>query len=150
MPALAFADPKARADWVATKGMRVFSVWDPADPMRQIDLFIEHPIPFEDVWNRSVEVTLDSTTVHIASIDDLIVLKASRTDRRTSGISRRWSRSVSEEKAKDAEPEPLGGWGETRAWRLDLTLAATPAQRLRWLEAAIELAHRAGALPKRR
>jgi hypothetical protein len=75
VPALAFADPAARAEWVTKKGMRVFSLWDPADPMREIDLFIEHPIPFEDVWARSVEARLESTTVRIASIEDLIALK---------------------------------------------------------------------------
>jgi hypothetical protein len=54
-------------------------------------------------------------------------------------------------------PEPLpptghayGSFAETREWRLDLTLAATPAARLRWLEEAIRLATRSGALPKPR
>jgi hypothetical protein len=57
---------------------------------------------------------------------------------------------VSDEKREESDPGPLGGWDETRAWRLELTLAATYAQRLRWLEEAIALAHRAGALPKPR
>lgn len=75
VPATMFADPDARADWVKSKGMRVFSLWDPKNPMREVDLFIEHPMPFEDLWARSVEVKLDTFTVRIASIDDLIALK---------------------------------------------------------------------------
>jgi hypothetical protein len=48
----------------------------------------------------------------------------------------------------------LGGWrasfAEHRRRQLTLGLAATPAQRLEWLEEAIELAHRTGALPTKR
>lgn len=38
------------------------------------------------------------------------------------------------------------GWDDVREAALDSALAATPAQRLAWLEEAIELAYRAGAL----
>lgn len=75
VPASQFADAASRADWVQNKGMRVFSLWDPKNPMREVDLFIEHPVDFEGLWARSVEIPLDSTTVRIASIDDLIALK---------------------------------------------------------------------------
>ncbi|RIK07191.1 MAG: hypothetical protein DCC49_10585 [Acidobacteria bacterium] len=44
---------------------------------------------------------------------------------------------------------PEGGWEETRREQRIRWLAATPAQRLAWLEAAIEFAHKAGALPRR-
>ena len=37
-------------------------------------------------------------------------------------------------------------WDGNRDALLDSTLAATPAQRLAWLEDAIEIAYRAGAL----
>ncbi len=40
-------------------------------------------------------------------------------------------------------------WEGTRRQTLETTLAATPAQRLEWLEEMIELAHRAGALGPR-
>ncbi len=43
--------------------------------MREVDLFVAHPIPFEELWNGSEIVTPDSTTARIASIDDLITLK---------------------------------------------------------------------------
>jgi len=38
-------------------------------------------------------------------------------------------------------------WDATRDALLDSTLAATPAQRLAWLEAALRLAFATGALP---
>ena len=56
---------------------------------------------------------------------------------------------MDEEQAEDqAAAPPVGSWEEARAFRLELTLSATPAQRLAWLEDAIALAHRSGALPR--
>jgi predicted nucleotidyltransferase len=75
VPLSAFADPAARAEWVRGKAMTVFSLWDPSNPMLEIDLFLEHPLPFDELWARSIEVTLDTTTVRIAALDDLIALK---------------------------------------------------------------------------
>jgi hypothetical protein len=69
-----FADPLQRAAWVREKGMMVFSLRPPSGvPM--VDLFLEHPIPFDQLWIRSVVVTLRGVPVRIASIDDLIALK---------------------------------------------------------------------------
>lgn len=70
-----FADPATRESWIREKGMRVFSLWDPRNPMRVVDLFVEHPIPFEDLWNRSEIVRLAGVDVRVASIPDLIALK---------------------------------------------------------------------------
>lgn len=55
--------------------MRVFSLWNPATPMLEIDLFAEHPIDFEELWSRAEIVTLTQSVVRIASIRDLIRLK---------------------------------------------------------------------------
>lgn len=43
-----------------------------------------------------------------------------------------------------------GGWEAHRVHQLTLGLAATPSQRLAWLEEMIVLAWRVGALPKSR
>jgi len=42
------------------------------------------------------------------------------------------------------------GWESHRRRQLTFALAATPAEHLRWLEEMIALAHRTGALPRRR
>ena len=55
--------------------MQVLSLIDRANPMRIVDLFVQHPIPFEDLWSRSMIVELASTSVRIAAIPDLIHLK---------------------------------------------------------------------------
>jgi hypothetical protein len=42
----------------------------------------------------------------------------------------------------------MDGWEAHRREQLARTASATPLQRLRWLEEAIEFAYRAGALPR--
>ena len=43
--------------------------------------------------------------------------------------------------------ETMGTFEETARSHLERTQSATPAQRLAWLEEALELAYQAGALP---
>jgi predicted nucleotidyltransferase len=70
-----FANPETRRGWVEQKGMRVFTMWDPADPLREVDLFVDHPIPFDELWSRAELITLSFGAVRVASIPDLIALK---------------------------------------------------------------------------
>ncbi len=69
------ADPIARAAWVETKGMTVLSFWDPDRPLRVVDVFVENPIPFDELRRHAETAELGSTSVRIASIPDLIRMK---------------------------------------------------------------------------
>jgi hypothetical protein len=70
-----FADPETRTRWAEEKGMRVFSFLDPKNPMLLVDLFIEHPLPFDEVRARAETMTVGSTRIRVAAIPDLIRLK---------------------------------------------------------------------------
>jgi hypothetical protein len=144
-----FADPVARGSWVREKGMRVFTFLDPANPLLLVDCFAEDVVPFDELWARSELMTLASTAVRVASIPDLIALKrragAGRGTRRTSRCSRRL-RGGAEARVPE-DPAWDAGWEGARRFQVERALAATPAERLAWLEQAIELAHRSGALP---
>ena len=68
-----FADPAVRRSW-RERNMVVFNLVDP-DAGRAVDLFVEPPIDFEDVWARSDESNYHGVPVRIASIADLIYMK---------------------------------------------------------------------------
>jgi predicted nucleotidyltransferase len=75
LPALQFADPAVREGWIKDKQMQVFSLVDSRNPLLVVDLFVHHPIDFEELYSRSVSKLLGKTEVRVASIPDLIVLK---------------------------------------------------------------------------
>jgi hypothetical protein len=70
-----FADPTARAAWMRERGMQVFSFWDPTHTRPSVDLFVENPIPFEELWGAAQLVRLDGVDIRVASIEHLIRLK---------------------------------------------------------------------------
>jgi predicted nucleotidyltransferase len=70
-----FANPTVREVWFREKHMRAFSLVDPTNPMRVVDLLLKPEVPFEELLARSQEVMLNRTKIRIASIDDLIALK---------------------------------------------------------------------------
>jgi|HubBroStandDraft_6_1064221.scaffolds.fasta_scaffold1200854_2 hypothetical protein len=70
-----FADAATRRGWIETKNMVVLSFWDTTQPLHEVDLFVESPIGFADLWSRAEEISYWDTTIRIASIPDLIHLK---------------------------------------------------------------------------
>ncbi|TKS53034.1 hypothetical protein E4582_12590 [Luteimonas yindakuii] len=69
-----FSDPATREAWKA-RNMAVFPLWDPANPLRSVDVFIDEPIDFEALWRDAVWKDLNGIAVPVASIDHLIAMK---------------------------------------------------------------------------
>lgn len=69
-----FADPGKRAEW-GQRNMLVFPLWDPDNPLRSVDVFIDEPVAFDRLLREAVRKDLDGTTVPVASIDHLIEMK---------------------------------------------------------------------------
>ncbi len=57
---------------------------------------------------------------------------------------------MADESRRREDPWHTGWESHRRRQRLRFALEATPAERVRWLEDMIALAHRTGALPRRR
>ncbi|MCA9581461.1 MAG: nucleotidyltransferase family protein [Myxococcales bacterium] len=75
VPAVDFADPEKRRQWVEEKGLVVFSLWNPSMPMTEIDLFVEEPFPFDEAYSRALVAALGAVEVRVASPEDLVDLK---------------------------------------------------------------------------
>lgn len=70
-----FADPELRKKWIEEKNMKVFSFIDSNDPTFAVDVFVEHPINFEELFSNSVVLPLKDISIRLCSIEHLIVLK---------------------------------------------------------------------------
>ncbi len=81
VPASAFADPQQRARWAQEKHMLVFSSRDPKGET-YLDVFLDYPMPWEQLWRDAETMMIDETPVRVASLDHLIELK------RTAGRAR--------------------------------------------------------------
>ena len=55
--------------------MRVFSLYQPDDPLLAVDVFAEHPVDFERLFERADVCEVGAVPIRIASIPDLIHLK---------------------------------------------------------------------------
>ena len=70
-----FNDADKRADWLRNRNMQVFPLWDPANPIRSVDVFIDEPIEFVDLLADAVVKDMQGLKVRIASIPHLIEMK---------------------------------------------------------------------------
>lgn len=71
----AFADPDQREVWVRERNLQVFSMHDPTDPRREVDLFAVEPVPFDELQVRASTKVIDGVEVAVAAIEDLITMK---------------------------------------------------------------------------
>jgi predicted nucleotidyltransferase len=62
--AVDFADPEQRR------------VWSPTIPATEVDVFVSEPVPFAELAGRATRLRIGTTEVLIASIQDLVDMKA--------------------------------------------------------------------------
>jgi len=70
-----FKDKKQRALWKKEKGMIVFSFVDRNPPFQLIDMFVDEPIPFGELYKQKKNIRVGGVTVPIIAIDHLVKLK---------------------------------------------------------------------------
>jgi hypothetical protein len=71
-----FAEPERRQQWMETRNMQVFSLWDPHGELPVLDLFVSYPLDFQGLLEHSVEVDVGGLKTRIASIGHLIEMKS--------------------------------------------------------------------------
>jgi len=71
-----FADPAERARWASEKGLTVFSLFSPAHPAIEVDLFLEAPFEFESAYARSPRLEVaPGVPASFVALPDLIAMK---------------------------------------------------------------------------
>lgn len=69
------ADGATRAAWQRDRNMVVFSFWDSANTKPTVDIFLESPIPFEELWAEATSAPFGDVIVRIVSLAHLIRIK---------------------------------------------------------------------------
>jgi hypothetical protein len=72
-----FADPDVRGRWVAERNLQVFSLYDPDDPLREVDLFATEPVPIATLLADATVMDVGGVPVAVASRRQLIAMKRS-------------------------------------------------------------------------
>ena len=70
-----FADGAKRDEWTNQRSMLVLQLWDPSNPVRSIDLFVQEPLEFSVMLRDAVSKNVDGHPVKVASIEHLIEMK---------------------------------------------------------------------------
>jgi hypothetical protein len=75
VPASAFADEDVRESWVRDRNLIAFTMHDPSDARREVDLFAHPPIAFDELWRESVVIDVAGTPVRVVSLRHLVAMK---------------------------------------------------------------------------
>jgi len=70
-----FMKKEIRESWIREKGMTVFSLFDPKNPFFLLDIFVEMPFRFDDVYEEREEIHAEKTIIPVAPIKYLIEMK---------------------------------------------------------------------------
>lgn len=70
-----FADLETRRAWIHDKHMQVLSFWDTKRQRPDVDIFVEYPLDFEELYTQSVPTALGRVTCRVASTEHLIQMK---------------------------------------------------------------------------
>jgi hypothetical protein len=73
-PAL-LANATVREQWRLERGMEVFSLWDTTNRRPTVDVLLACPVPFAELLNDSVTVTIGAVQIRVASVAHLIDMK---------------------------------------------------------------------------
>jgi predicted nucleotidyltransferase len=69
------ADAETRRQWIQDKNLMVFSMWSAAHAGLEVDIFVEEPFDFDQVYSRALRVPLERIEITVVALDDLLTLK---------------------------------------------------------------------------
>jgi len=73
-------NPEKRREWIESKGMKVFSLFDSKNPFFLLDVFVEIPFDFDEVYRKRSKIRFEDIVIPVVPIEGLIRMKE-KTDR---------------------------------------------------------------------
>lgn len=70
-----FIDSNKRKEWIKNKNMKVFSLYDTKNPFFLLDVFVEIPFNFDEVYRQRKRIKFEDTTIPVVPIKELINMK---------------------------------------------------------------------------
>jgi hypothetical protein len=70
-----FIDAEKRKGWIADKGMVVYSLYDAKNPFFLLDIFVEEPFNFDEVYEKRKKIEFENTIIPLVPINVLIAMK---------------------------------------------------------------------------
>lgn len=70
-----FIDENKREDWIKNKRLMVFSLYDSENPFFLLDIFVEVPFNFDEVYSRREIVELEDISIPVIPARELIKMK---------------------------------------------------------------------------
>jgi len=70
-----FNNPEKRDEWLNSRNMKAFSVYNDKNPIEHVDVLIDNTIDFKGFYSRRVTIDGGGIEISLISIDDLIQLK---------------------------------------------------------------------------
>ncbi len=74
-PPEGLADPRTRAQWIRERHLTAYTLCDPANPMRSVDILVDTPLSFEELAASADSVEARGIRFAVASIEALIRMK---------------------------------------------------------------------------
>jgi hypothetical protein len=71
----AILDPGKRKEWAREKNMIAFAFVHQKHDYKEIDVFIDEPIPFVEAFKRKKTLLAKDVKINVISFDDLVTLK---------------------------------------------------------------------------
>ena len=70
-----FIDADKRKEWIEQKNMTVFSLYDPKNPFFILDIFVEMPFDFDEIYKQRKRIKFESTVIPVVPLKELIKMK---------------------------------------------------------------------------
>jgi hypothetical protein len=70
-----FIDEERRKGWIVDKDMVVYSLYDAKNPFFLLDIFVEEPFNFDEVYEERKKIEFENTIIPLVPIKVLIAMK---------------------------------------------------------------------------